>query len=154
SLKGVFLINYLSSLVSVNLLLFVPAMVGLVLGAALGRGAGMLVLLPLLASFVLMVTAVTYQFQGWLASLMVNPRRRKTILALVTIVFVVVCQLPQLINWLAPWRPDPAVYSAAQRYSDDLNKLRQAFSRKEIDSEEYTRRSAELTRQYQAQQKN
>ena len=36
----------------------------------------MLVVLPLLAAFLLMVTGISYQFQGWLAALMVNKRRR------------------------------------------------------------------------------
>ena len=90
SLTGVFVLNYLSSLLSVTLILFAPVMIGLCLGlvfAALGPME--LLLLPLIAAFVLMVTAVTYQFQGWLASLMVNKRRRRTIVVIVTLVFVV-----------------------------------------------------------------
>ena len=31
-----------------------------------------------LAAFVFALTALTYQFQGWLAALMSNPRRRRT----------------------------------------------------------------------------
>ncbi len=100
SIKGAFLINYLSSLVSLNMTVFLPAMVGLSLGLAFGMGPAMLVLLPLVAAFLLMVTALTYQFQGWLASLMVNKRRRRTIVVLVTMGFVVLCQLPNLINVL------------------------------------------------------
>ena len=53
--------------------MFVPAMLGLWLGLLISKGWAMLLLLPLLASFLLMVTALTYQFQGWLASLMSNP---------------------------------------------------------------------------------
>ena len=78
---GAFLINYLSSLFSLTLIVFVPAMIGLI--ARAGRspmGPAMLLALPLLAAFVLAVTAVTYQFQGWLASLMTNPRRRRTVI--------------------------------------------------------------------------
>ena len=103
SLRGAFLINYLGSLISVSLILFVPAMVGMALGLACGRGPAMLLLLPLLAAFLLMVTALTYQFQSWLASLMTNKRRRRTIIALVTVLFVVLCQLPQLLHFLQPW---------------------------------------------------
>src|SRR5207248_6112469 len=68
SLTGAFLINYTSSLLSVNLLIFAPAMLGLTLGLILTKGPMMALLLPLVASFLLAVTALTYQFQGWLAA--------------------------------------------------------------------------------------
>jgi hypothetical protein len=77
STNGAFLINYLSSLISVSLILFLPAMLGITLGVALGQSPLFLLLLPLLAAFLFMVTALTYQFQGWLASLMANKRRRQ-----------------------------------------------------------------------------
>ena len=47
-----------------------------------------------------MVTALTYQFQGWLASLMSNPRRRRTVIVVATAVFVLIFQLPNLLNSL------------------------------------------------------
>ncbi len=100
SLSSVFLINYLSSLPSVSLLLFLPAMLGLNLGLLFGRGPAMLLLLPMLASFLLMVTALTYQFQGWLAALMANPRRRRTVIVVVTMTFILISQAPQLVNVL------------------------------------------------------
>ena len=104
ALRGVFLINYLSSFVSVSLLLFLPAMVALALGLALSCGPAMLLVLPLLAGFVLAVTAVTYQFQGWLASLMANKRRRRTVIVLVTLGFVLFFQVLNLVNVLQPWQ--------------------------------------------------
>ncbi len=57
----------------------------------------------MLAAFLLMVTALTYQFQGWLASLMSNPRRRRTVIVATTLVFVLIFQLPNLLNFFAPW---------------------------------------------------
>jgi hypothetical protein len=102
SLKGAFLINYLSSLFSVNLILFVPAMVGL--GLAFDRGPALLMQLPVLAAFLLMVTALTYQFQGWLAALMANKRRRRTVIVVVTAALVVLMQLPNLLNVMQPWQ--------------------------------------------------
>lgn len=98
SLSSAFLINYLSSLASVSLLLFLPAMLGLSLGLLISRGWAMLLLLPMLAAFLLMVTALTYQFQGWLATLMANPRRRRNIIVAATMIFVLLCQLPNLVN--------------------------------------------------------
>src|SRR5262249_2677987 len=94
SLAGAFLITYLTSLASISLLVFVPPMLGLRLGLVFSQGPALLLLVPLLSAFFLAVTAVTYQFQGWLASLMVNQRRRRTIIVMVTLGFVVLSQLP------------------------------------------------------------
>ncbi len=115
SLSGVFVLNYLASLVSINLILFVPAMVGYSLGMAVADGPALLLLLPLAASFVLMVTALSYQFQGWLASLMVNKRRRRTVIFIATLVLVLIFQLPNLINILRPWESDRAEGAKAAR---------------------------------------
>src|SRR5205823_9205573 len=98
--SGAFLINYVSSLFSITLVVFVPAMTGLALGQALGLGAASLLVLPLLAAFVLAVTAGTYQFQGWLAALMSNPRRRRTVVVLLTLGVILISQTPQLIGVL------------------------------------------------------
>lgn len=103
SLTGVFLLNYLASLFSVTLALTLPAMVGFSLGMVVSAGPLLLLLLPLVATFLLMVTALSYQFQGWLASLMADKRRRRTVIFIVTLVMVVVFQLPYLINLLRPW---------------------------------------------------
>src|SRR5581483_8318275 len=91
-LSAVFLINYLSSLLSLTLIVFVPALLAFTLGLALGRGPLMLLLLPLLAAFFLAVTALTYQFQGWLAALMSNPRRRRNVIVLATIAIILLAQ--------------------------------------------------------------
>jgi len=98
SLWGAFVLNYLSSLLSVTLLLFLPIMVGLILGMIFGVGPSLILVLPLLAAFLLMVTALSYQFQGWLATLMVDKRRRRTVIVVATLVFVGVAQLPNLAN--------------------------------------------------------
>jgi hypothetical protein len=115
SVSGVFLINYLSSLASLTLLIFLPAMLGLALGLVFSKGPAMLLLLPLLAAFLFMVTALTYQFQGWLASLMVNKRKGRTVLAMVTIGFVLLFQIPNLINIIRPWKPDKTDELQAKR---------------------------------------
>src|ERR1019366_1203033 len=59
SLGGVFVLNYLSSLLSVNLIVFAPMIIGFNLGLVFSKGPGMLLVLPLLAAFFLMVTALT-----------------------------------------------------------------------------------------------
>ena len=67
------------------------------------KGITMLLVLLFVAAFMLMVTALTYQFQGWLAALMSNPRRRRTVIMIMTLSFVLIVQLPNLLNFLAPW---------------------------------------------------
>src|SRR5439155_917075 len=68
------------------------------IGLIVSHGPLMLLELPLVAAAVFALTAVTYQFQGWLASLMANPRRRRTIIVLVTGGFILIAQLPNLVN--------------------------------------------------------
>jgi ABC-2 type transport system permease protein len=98
SLKQVFFINYLASHLSLPVILLVPGMLGLSVGLVLGRGWYMFALLPLVVGSIFMVTAWTYCLRGWLTALMSNPRRRRTIIALMAFIAVVAGQLPNLIG--------------------------------------------------------
>ncbi|MBA3651935.1 MAG: hypothetical protein H0W66_10770 [Chthoniobacterales bacterium] len=95
-LGQIFVFNYLASHLAVSIVLALPAMVGLGIGLALVRGPRFLLLLPLAVSMILMVSAWTYCLRGWLAALMINPRRRRTILTLATMAIVALAQLPNL----------------------------------------------------------
>ena len=75
-------------------------MLGFSLALVWTKGILLLPVLPALAAFLLMVTALTYQLQGWLASLMSNPRRRRTVIVVTTMIFVLVVQLPNLLNFV------------------------------------------------------
>jgi ABC-2 type transport system permease protein len=99
---GAFLINYIGSSFGLSLVLFLPAMIGLGIGLTLSRGLRMLLLFPLILTFFLMMTAVTYQFRGWLASMMTNPRRRRTIIAVISLLFILVTQLPNILTNFNP----------------------------------------------------
>jgi ABC-2 type transport system permease protein len=99
---GAFLINYIGSSFGLSLILFLPAMIGLGIGLIVSQGLAMLLLFPLILTFFLMVTGVTYQFRGWLASMMTNPRRRRTIIAVATLLFILVFQIPNIVNTLNP----------------------------------------------------
>ncbi|WP_020471665.1 ABC transporter permease [Zavarzinella formosa] len=135
SLRSAFLINYLSSLAGMTMILFVPMMFGLSLGLVFGRGAIMLLMLPLVTAFFWAVTAVTYQFQGWLASMMGNPRRRRTIIGGVTISFVLLAQAPNLLNILRPWgRSETKI---ANERLEKVTKLSEDLQAKLIKPEEY-----------------
>ncbi len=97
SLRDVFLLNYLASHLSLSLALLLPLMLGLTVGLACGRGPAMGLLAPLVLGFFFMITAWTYCLRGWLAALMVNKRRRRTIIVGIMIVFMLLAQLPNLL---------------------------------------------------------
>jgi hypothetical protein len=99
SANAAFLINFFSSLLRFSLVMFVPLMSGYALALVFAKGWPLLPVFPLLAAFLLMITALTYQLQGWLGALMSNPRRRRTVIVVATGVFVLVCQLPNLVNF-------------------------------------------------------
>jgi ABC-2 type transport system permease protein len=96
TLRQVFVFNYLASHFTPGIVLLLPGMLGLCAGLVLGAGPAMVLLVPLVLSFVFMVTAWTYCVRGWLASLMANKRRRRAVVVWVTLVFVGFCQLPNV----------------------------------------------------------
>jgi len=96
TLPQVFVFNYVASHYTPGIVVVLPGMLGLCAGLIFGAGPAMALLVPLVLSFVFMVTAWTYCVRGWLAALMVNKRRRRAIIVWVTIVFVGLCQLPNL----------------------------------------------------------
>ena len=99
SLKGIFLVNYVASHLTLSIIVFVPWMVGLTAGFAWRRGWAMVLMLPLVMGFLFSVTAWTYWLRGWLVAMLVrNPRRYRAIVAGVTIVFMLLSQLPNLIT--------------------------------------------------------
>jgi hypothetical protein len=147
SLRGIFVFNYLNSLVSVSGVIFVPALLGCSIGLAFSRGAAMLLLLPLLAGFLLMVTALTYQFQGWLASLMVNKRRRRTIIVFLTIGMIMTCQAPQLFNFYGPWRRGQ-VDEAEMKKQAAEEMLKRSLAAHSISLDQYQKKLVEVEEQY------
>jgi ABC-2 type transport system permease protein len=98
SLGWVFLYNYLGSYISVSMLIFLPAMLGLSLALVVVHGPIMLLGFLLIAGFFGMITALTYQLRGWLARLMEDKRRGRNIMMAVTFCFVLLVQIPNLIN--------------------------------------------------------
>jgi hypothetical protein len=147
TVDGAFLINYVSSLLRLSLIVFVPMMLGFCFALIYIKGAALIWTLPLLAAFLLMVTALTYQFQGWLASMMSNPRKRRAIIFGITGIFIVLSQLPNLMNLYAPWGPQQrADRSVALR--DELAKLEGRFNAGEFNAQEHLRRQRELMEQH------
>jgi len=98
SLKDIFLVNYIASHLTLCILVFLPGMLGLCLGLVIGRGPAMALMVLLVLSVVFMITAWTYCLRGWLVTLMVNKRRRRTVIAVVTFGFILIMQLPNFIG--------------------------------------------------------
>ncbi len=150
--RGVFFINYVSSLVSLSTILFLPVCSGFALGLAFSHGLRLLAAFPLSAAFLFMVTAVSCQFQGWLASLMSNPRRRRAIIVGATMVFILIAQLPNLLNVVAPWSVRARHSTDLAQKLDELN--RQFQAQKQIDVEDaqaHLRRQQEIIEQHHAE---
>ncbi len=148
SLSGTFLLNYLGSWFSLSLILFLPAATGLGLGLLISQGPALLILFPLLIGFVLMVTALTHQLRGWLQILMANKRRRRTIITIVTTSFILLAQVPNLINVVFQRsRPDGAS-NAQQRAFDQLQAELTSHT---IDPQQYEQRVAALRAEFDRQ---
>lgn len=96
ALGQLFFINYLVSHFTLSIVIAVPAVLGLGLGLALGRSIEMILVVPLAAGMIFMVSAWTYCFRGWLAQLMTNPRRRRTVIMCLTFSLVLLAQGPNL----------------------------------------------------------
>lgn len=147
SANGAFLINYLSSLLRLSLIIFLPITLGFSLALVSVKGMALFPVFPLLAAFLLMVTALTYQFQGWLATLMSNPRRRRTVVMTATFLFILIFQVPNFLNLVAPWG---AQHRAKQStaLTQELGQLEQAFRAREFDAQEYLRRQEDLIKNH------
>lgn len=113
SLRNVFIINYLASHLTPSIILFLPGMLGLSAGLILGGRGFMVLMFPLVLGLIFMVTAWTYCLRGWLVTLMMNKRRRRTIIAGVTFAFIIISQIPyifgNLMNHRERHRPKPTV---------------------------------------------
>jgi hypothetical protein len=97
TLPQVFVFNYAVSHFTPSIVVLVPGMLGLCVGLTLGAGPAMALMVPLVLSFLFMVTAWTYCLRGWLAALMINKRRRRAVIVWITVIFVLLAQLPNLV---------------------------------------------------------
>ena len=96
ALGQMFVVNYLVSHFALSIIVAVPIMLGLGIGLVFVRGPEMVLLVPLALSMVFMITAWTYCLRGWLATLMSNPRRRRTVIMCITFIFILFSQGPNL----------------------------------------------------------
>jgi ABC-2 type transport system permease protein len=96
ALGQLFVVNFLVSHFTLSIVIPVPAMLGLGLGLAFARSFEMILAIPLAAGMIFMISAWTYCFRGWLAQLMTNPRRRRTVIMCLTFFLILVVQGPNL----------------------------------------------------------
>jgi ABC-2 type transport system permease protein len=96
SLRGVFVMNYLASLLTFSILIFLPGTMGLCLGLLWASGFRMLLLVPLVLGFLFMVTAWTYCLRGWLVTVMINPRRRRNVVICMVMTMALLGQAPNI----------------------------------------------------------
>ena len=97
TLRQVFILNYIASHFTPSLVFFLPAVLGFCAGVTVMAGLRMALMIPLVLSYVFLVTAWTYCLRGWLSAVMVNKRRRRAIIMYVTIALILFGQLPNFI---------------------------------------------------------
>jgi hypothetical protein len=147
TLKSAFVLNYLTSFVSVAFVTFLASAMGLALAFALTFGPHMLILPLVVCSFLFMVTALTYQLRGWLASLMSNKRRQRSVVATITLGFVAMTQVPNIILQVSI--PNKNQSRLAQQA--ELDELSAKLTRQEVSVDEHNQQVKELNERYDRQ---
>ena len=153
SLTTAFFINYLSSFFSLTLVFFLPSMLGLAVAHVRAGGAKMWVLFPLIFSFIGMVTALTFQFRGWLAALMTNKRRQRTILTAITIFIICGAQVPNMANIYWQRVSNQAREESHRARDAELEELKQQLDSDQISVHEFQQRSQTVRDSYREQRK-
>jgi hypothetical protein len=98
SLRMVYFLNFLVSLFSPALAFFLFPLLGLIGGLAWYVHPVMLLSLPAAVLFYMMAGAWSYYVRGIIGILMENKRRRRLVLTIVPLVFVLISQLPYLLG--------------------------------------------------------
>ena len=97
SFGQVFAINYLSALASILFLCLSSFSFGFIFGSCFSVGpTALLIAFPFIL-FLLAITSLTYQLQGWLAAIMSNPRRRQLVMFILPVIILTVVQIPTFI---------------------------------------------------------
>ena len=94
SFPQAFAINYLSSLINLPLISLCAYSLGFIVGSCFSIGPIALLFTIPFCAFLVAITALTYQLQGWLAALMANPRRRQLVMMAIPLCIIIASQLP------------------------------------------------------------
>ena len=152
SLSGGFFLNYLSSLFSFTILLFIPAMTGLCCACVLTYGTKSLVTFALLAAFLFMVTGVWYLIRGWLARLMENKRTRGTVIVVTTMFFIMMVQIPNILNLSTIGSRYDGPRERTLAHAKRVEKLTAQFGADEITREEHQKLVEQEQERYKAKE--
>ncbi len=150
SARGAFLMNYLSSFFSIAIFLMLPVLVGFCFSMIEFYGWTMGTGLLLLAAFVLLVTALTYQFRGWMATLMVNKRHKRALIAGLMFVFIMVMQVPNFLNLTVFEDREAAAEQRKVQQSKMKDEWRSMVNDEEMTQAEFDERVEELEAQNKA----
>ena len=133
SFTSAFMLNYARSLGSLTLLLAIPPTIGLTVALIFAHGPRLLITVPLLVSFLFMVTAITHLFRGWLAGVMANKRRRRTVVLFFAVTIMACSQLPMVVSMsFARVSRD-----GDQEYNQSLQRLHNDLQEQRITGHEY-----------------
>ena len=80
---------------------------------------------------------------------MSNPRRRRTVIVIVTTAFMLLFQLPNLMRFSGPWAGQHQIERANQ-FKEENDELNRALRAREIDIQEYARRTQEMVDEQKA----
>jgi hypothetical protein len=95
-----FVVNYLASLGTPVFLMTAGGCLGLVFGSIFSVGIVAILFVVPVAAFLFAMTASTYWLQGWIATLMINPRTKQLVLVLLPIFIIAATQVPvQIFLW-------------------------------------------------------
>ena len=101
--SDIFVLNAIAVHLQPSPLIFGAAFLGLSLASIFALGPGHAILLPLALASFWCVIALTRQLQTFLAALMVNKRRRGTIVAVCVMVPMLLIQLPNIVMQVELW---------------------------------------------------
>ena len=101
--SDVFILNAIALHLQPSPLIFGAAFLGLSMASILALGPGHAILLPLALASFWCVIALTRQVQTFLAALMVNKRRRGTIVAVCVMVPMLLIQIPNIVMQVSLW---------------------------------------------------
>ncbi|MEZ6094027.1 MAG: hypothetical protein R3C03_07275 [Pirellulaceae bacterium] len=147
STRGIFFLNYVSSSLSLSLCTFFPTMLGLALAMIEKYGGDMIATIPLLLAFFFMVTAVTYQFRGWLAAAMADKRRKRTLIAVGTILLVGLSLTPMFVSRGIERFAKSVQQSPSDELKAEEKDLAEQFEKSQISEEEFEDRIAQIESQ-------
>ena len=138
SLGGGFFLNYLSSLVSLTLFVFLPTVLGLATASVIQFGSASISVFGLIFAFGFMITAVSYQLRGWLGRLMENKKTRGTVITVTTMLFVLVAQLPSMLSISTIGSGREERRAIRKSYDDDIAKMAKDVESGDVTAGEYT----------------